>query len=171
MLVSGQLHAPAALPQGKSPWYPLERRLDGPQSRFRDGGEEKIPSPCRDSNPLPHHHPARSPALYHWDQYKQESHSTHQWMIRSGKEIAMILQSSIRGSLFPWAGRRLAGPQLSLHLRLFTDLYIRLKSFPISTDVTHFTTHKSFLEFIYFINTTMKRSGTEGIKMCFFIPC
>jgi hypothetical protein len=22
--VSGQLHAPAALPQGKSPWYPLE---------------------------------------------------------------------------------------------------------------------------------------------------
>jgi hypothetical protein len=27
MEVSGQLHAPAALPQGKSPWCPLDRRL------------------------------------------------------------------------------------------------------------------------------------------------
>jgi hypothetical protein len=33
MEVSGQLHAPAALPPGKSPWYPLDRRLGGPQSR------------------------------------------------------------------------------------------------------------------------------------------
>jgi hypothetical protein len=29
---SGQLNAPAALSQGKSPWYPLNRRLGGPQS-------------------------------------------------------------------------------------------------------------------------------------------
>jgi hypothetical protein len=28
-------------PQGKSPWYPLDRRLDGPQSRSGRGGEEK----------------------------------------------------------------------------------------------------------------------------------
>jgi hypothetical protein len=28
-------------PQGKSPWYPLDRRLCGPQSRFGHGGEEK----------------------------------------------------------------------------------------------------------------------------------
>jgi hypothetical protein len=27
--VSGQLHAPAALPPGKEPWYPLDRRLGG----------------------------------------------------------------------------------------------------------------------------------------------
>jgi hypothetical protein len=27
MEVSGQLHAPAALPTGKSPWYPLDRSL------------------------------------------------------------------------------------------------------------------------------------------------
>jgi hypothetical protein len=27
--------------QGKSHWYPLDRRLDGPQSRSRRGGEEK----------------------------------------------------------------------------------------------------------------------------------
>jgi hypothetical protein len=41
MEVSGQLHAPAALPQGKSPWYTLDRRLGGPQSRSGLGGEEK----------------------------------------------------------------------------------------------------------------------------------
>jgi hypothetical protein len=41
MDVSGQLHDPAALPQGKSPWYPLDRRLGGPQSRSGRGGEEK----------------------------------------------------------------------------------------------------------------------------------
>jgi hypothetical protein len=34
-------------PQGKSPWYPLNRRLGGPQSRFGHGGEEK------NSQPLP----------------------------------------------------------------------------------------------------------------------
>jgi hypothetical protein len=42
MEVSGQLHAPAALPpQGKSPWYPLDRRLSGPQSRSVRGGKEE----------------------------------------------------------------------------------------------------------------------------------
>jgi hypothetical protein len=35
------LHALATLPQGKSPWYPLDRRLGGPQSRSGHGGEEK----------------------------------------------------------------------------------------------------------------------------------
>jgi hypothetical protein len=33
--------------QGKSPWYPLDRRLDGPQSRSGCSGEEK------NSQPLP----------------------------------------------------------------------------------------------------------------------
>jgi hypothetical protein len=47
MEMSGQLHAPAALHQGKSPWYPLDRRLGGPQSRSGRGGEEK------NSQPLP----------------------------------------------------------------------------------------------------------------------
>jgi hypothetical protein len=41
MEVSGQLHAPAALPPGKEPWYPLDRRLGGPQSCSGHGGEEK----------------------------------------------------------------------------------------------------------------------------------
>jgi len=41
MDVNGQLHAPAAL-SPESPWYPLDRRLGGPQSRSgHSGGEEK----------------------------------------------------------------------------------------------------------------------------------
>jgi hypothetical protein len=51
MEVSGQLRAPAALPQGRRPWYPLDRRLGGPQSRSEHGGEEKNSQPRRESNP------------------------------------------------------------------------------------------------------------------------
>jgi hypothetical protein len=32
-------------PQGKSPWYPSDRRLGGPQSRSGRGGEEKNSEP------------------------------------------------------------------------------------------------------------------------------
>jgi hypothetical protein len=49
-------------PQGKRPWYPLDRRLGGAQSRSGHGDEKfsafagtRIPD-----------HPVRSPALYHW---------------------------------------------------------------------------------------------------------
>jgi hypothetical protein len=45
MEVSGQLHAPAALPQEKRPRYPLDRMLGGPQSRSGHGGEEKNSQP------------------------------------------------------------------------------------------------------------------------------
>jgi hypothetical protein len=41
MEVSGQLYNPAALPPGKSPWYPLDRKLGGPQSRSGLAGEEE----------------------------------------------------------------------------------------------------------------------------------
>jgi hypothetical protein len=41
MEVSGQLHAQATLPPGKSPWYPMDRRLGRPQSRSARGGEEE----------------------------------------------------------------------------------------------------------------------------------
>jgi hypothetical protein len=44
---SGQLRAPATLPPGKEPWYLLDRRLGGPQSRSGRSGEEK------NSQPLP----------------------------------------------------------------------------------------------------------------------
>jgi len=45
MEVSGQLHAPAALPLGESTWYPWDRRLDGHQSSSGHVGEEKNSQP------------------------------------------------------------------------------------------------------------------------------
>jgi hypothetical protein len=43
-MVGGQLHAPAALPSGRSPRYQVDRRLGGPQSRSgRGDGEKKNP--------------------------------------------------------------------------------------------------------------------------------
>jgi hypothetical protein len=52
MEVSCQLHAPAALPLGKSPWYSLDRRLGGPQSRSGRGGVEKNIQPMPALEPL-----------------------------------------------------------------------------------------------------------------------
>jgi len=42
MEVSGQPHVLAALPQGKEPPYPLDRRLGWPQIQSWCNGEEKI---------------------------------------------------------------------------------------------------------------------------------
>jgi hypothetical protein len=39
-------------PQEKSPQYPLNKRLDGPQSRSGHGGKHKNPYPSQRSNPL-----------------------------------------------------------------------------------------------------------------------
>lgn len=44
--ISGQFHVPAASPQGKCPWYALERRLCGPQVRSERCGEENILVPA-----------------------------------------------------------------------------------------------------------------------------
>jgi hypothetical protein len=52
MEVSGQLRDSAALPQGKSPWYPLDTRLGGPQGRSSCSGEEKNSQPVPGLEPL-----------------------------------------------------------------------------------------------------------------------
>jgi hypothetical protein len=57
---SGQLQAPAALPPGKSPWYPLDRKLGGPQSRSGRGGEEKNSQPPPGIEPFNPDRPAHS---------------------------------------------------------------------------------------------------------------
>jgi hypothetical protein len=51
-------------PQGNSPWYPLDRRLGGPQSRSGRGGEERNSQPPPGIEPYNPDHPAHSPALY-----------------------------------------------------------------------------------------------------------
>jgi hypothetical protein len=51
-------------PQGKSPWYTLDKGWVGPRDSLDAMVTRKIPSPYRDSNP---NHPARSLALYRWD--------------------------------------------------------------------------------------------------------
>jgi hypothetical protein len=38
--------------QGNRTWYPLNRRLGGPKSRSRSGGEEKNPPPMPVLEPL-----------------------------------------------------------------------------------------------------------------------
>jgi hypothetical protein len=38
-------------PQGKNPWYALDRRLSGPQSRSGRGGEEKNSKPPPEMEP------------------------------------------------------------------------------------------------------------------------
>jgi hypothetical protein len=48
---SGQLHATVALHQGKSTRYPLDRRVDEPQSRSGRGGEKKISQPLPETQP------------------------------------------------------------------------------------------------------------------------
>jgi hypothetical protein len=50
--------------QGKSPWYLLNRRLGGPQSRFGRDGEEKNSQPPPGIEPQNSDRPARSPALH-----------------------------------------------------------------------------------------------------------
>jgi hypothetical protein len=45
METSGQFHASAIYPPTKSPWYPLDRTLGGPQGRSGRVGEEKNSQP------------------------------------------------------------------------------------------------------------------------------
>jgi hypothetical protein len=51
-------------PQGKSPWYPLDRKLGGPQSRSGRGGEEKNSQPPPGIVPKNPDHVAHIPTLY-----------------------------------------------------------------------------------------------------------
>jgi hypothetical protein len=74
MEVSGQLHSPALLLQGNNPWYPLDRRLGGLQSRPGYCGEEKSLLPCRESNP---ECPVPKAVLYQLSYPAKETFSLH----------------------------------------------------------------------------------------------
>jgi hypothetical protein len=51
MEVSVSFTSRTLYPQGKNPWYPLDRRLGGPQSRSGRGGEEKNSQPLPELEP------------------------------------------------------------------------------------------------------------------------
>jgi hypothetical protein len=51
MEVSGQLHAPSALPQGESPWYTPDRWLGVPRNRSGHGVEKKNSQPMPEFDP------------------------------------------------------------------------------------------------------------------------
>jgi hypothetical protein len=52
MEVCNQLHVPAALPPANSPWYPLDRRLDGAKGLPGRCGEDKNLLPLPEIEPL-----------------------------------------------------------------------------------------------------------------------
>jgi hypothetical protein len=86
MEASGQLHAPAALLRERAPLYPLDRRLDGTQSRSGRGCEEKknpIIAPAGNSTSVVH--PVAS----------------SQYMYRKQKIKAFFLQSCVRTCRLP----------------------------------------------------------------------
>jgi hypothetical protein len=58
-------------PQGKSPWYPLDKRLGGPQSRSGCDGEEKNSQPPPGIEPYNPDRPTRSPALYRLSYHRE----------------------------------------------------------------------------------------------------
>jgi hypothetical protein len=72
MDLSGQRHAPAALPPGKIPLYPLDRRLGGPRRQSGRGDEEKksLPLPAIkpwSSSPSPNHYTVQAEEI--WKQF------------------------------------------------------------------------------------------------------
>jgi hypothetical protein len=63
-------------PQEKSLWYPLDRRLGGPQSRSGRRGGEKNSQPPPGIEPYYPDRPARSPALYRLSYHGSSSSSS-----------------------------------------------------------------------------------------------
>jgi hypothetical protein len=64
MGLTDQLHAPAALFQGKQPQYPMYRMLSGPQNRSGRYAEQKNILPLSGTEPRLIGRPARSWPLY-----------------------------------------------------------------------------------------------------------
>jgi hypothetical protein len=94
--VSGQLY-----PREKSPQYPLDRRLDGPQSRSGRRGEDKILDTTGTRTPTLGR-PARSQSLYQLRYiYVQSVEKLRRLQeFYEGTYLAVSLSSRSRGSFF-----------------------------------------------------------------------
>jgi hypothetical protein len=79
MEVCGQLH-----PKGRSPWYPLDRRVGGPQSRSGLGGEEIKSQPLPGLEP-----PIIQPVAQRYTTELSRPTVIHEWHISA--ELARLL--------------------------------------------------------------------------------
>jgi hypothetical protein len=90
------------IPQRKSLRYLLDRMLGGLQSRSGRGGEEKIPSPCRDSNPET---PIVQPIS--WSLYRPSHCSLtlclfRSWDVTNASDYSVCTQLLSPGNEMPW---------------------------------------------------------------------
>jgi hypothetical protein len=110
--MSGEFHAPAALCTGKSPRYPLDRRLCGPQSRSGRYGVERNSCICQESNPS---RPARSLSLYRLS-YSGSSVSTSSHLLEWQSQKSFKSDVKWFGELFSQRRPVSGNVSSSLHL-------------------------------------------------------
>jgi hypothetical protein len=131
--VSGQLHARAALPPGKSPRYPFYRRLGGPQSRSGRYGEVKIFYPTETRTAAPPGRPARSQSLYRLsypgsrraiDRYFYEGH-----LLASNFIMVSCYSSTLKIQAITYAFTRLHAV-ISRSIKLFVGTAVRTSTYP-----------------------------------------
>jgi hypothetical protein len=116
----------ALYPQRKSPWYPLDGRLGGSQSRSGRGGEEKNSQPTPRIEPENPDHPARSPALYRLSCHGSYSVHVHVlFILVTGTRLAeepseiwhIIIVSNLGdGNIGGWGGGGKVAIQHGCHL-------------------------------------------------------
>jgi hypothetical protein len=95
-------------PQGKSPWYSLDRRLGGPQSRSGGGGggggEEKNSQPPTGNRTQNPDRPARSTALYRLSCHGSHGNVGVKWIALAQDELKwrsiVVLMMSSRSIFF-----------------------------------------------------------------------
>jgi hypothetical protein len=86
-------------PQGKGPWYPLDRRLGGSQSRSGRGGEEKNSEPPPGIEPQNPDRPARYIYICIWNIYTSGGLCTLQILLHVCELSATLLHPFLANKL------------------------------------------------------------------------
>jgi hypothetical protein len=131
MEVTGQLHAPAALLPGKSPRYPLDRRLGGHHSRSGPGGEEKKSYHCprRELNPgRPAHlynaNTRKAPTVTHAQEDTDELFPcciTPRCKVKAATEVSQAASSSFQEQLDSFASTQQQNKTAALEESKYID--------------------------------------------------
>ena len=129
-----QLHVPALYLHGKSPWYPLNRFLNGPQGRCRRIAEERNFFPCRETNhDFAALHWLRYPGwrqcvvilvvlTSRWDRRTTNTHCRHgrRTGIQTARQEIRRDERKCR-----WEDATKTGPKMKLRLRMWCGLKLR----------------------------------------------